>query len=246
MDESPVKSPSDDRLPVGQKIAYGVGVPIDNWGNWLYPSIVWPVFNLALGVPPVLVGTALFLNRIFDAVSDPFFGWWSDNTRTRWGRRRPFILLGGILTGVCLPLLVWVGPGWGSVEILGYEVSSYFWYMVISSALYITIVSSANVAYQSLGAELTPSAKERTSVFAFRTGIQKVFEIGLFAAAAFVTATAWNGATAENVFERTGLLFGRTFSWFGDFFWRLVNRYPKTERARGYLMAVGLENLEAE
>lgn len=211
-------TPITDRVPISQKIAYGLGVPIDNWGNWLYPNLVWPVFNLALGVPPWLISAALFINRIFDAFSDPFFGWWSDNTRTRWGRRRPFILFFGILAGVCLPLLFWVTPGWGSSVIFGNQIPYYFWYMMLSSAFYITIVSGANVPYQSLANELTPSANERTSVYAFRTGIQKVLELALFAGAAFVTATAWNGATTENVFERTQLLLSRTCGWFGDFF----------------------------
>lgn len=227
----------NDKVPITQKIAYSIGVPIDNWGNWLYPNLVWPVFNLALGVPPWLISVALFLNRIFDAISDPFFGWWSDNTRTRWGRRRPFILVGGILAGVTMPLLYWVTPGWGSdnvnlllhwdismfgkhwlVDLRNTEIPHYFWYMVVSSGCYIVIVSGANVPYQSLGSELTPNANERTSIFAYRTAIQKIFEIALFAGAAFVTATAWNGATPENVFERIQLLFTRTCSWFGDFF----------------------------
>ena len=73
------------------------------WGNWLYPGIVWPVFNIYLGVPPWLISVALFLNRIFDAISDPMVGWMSDNTRTRWGRRRPYILGGAILAGIARP-----------------------------------------------------------------------------------------------------------------------------------------------
>jgi len=230
-----------DRVPLGQKFAYGLGVPIDNWGNWLYPNLVWPVFNLALGVPPWLISLALFMNRIFDAFTDPFFGWWSDNTRTRWGRRRPFILVGGILAGICLPLLFWVTPGWGSdhfnlllhwdvslfgkhwvVDLRDTEITRYFWFMAISSAFYITIVSSANVPYQSLANELTPSADERTSIYAFRTGIQKVLELALFAGQAFVTATVWNGATTENVFARFQLLLSRTFAWFAEFFGSLL------------------------
>lgn len=214
----PPATAPEDRVPISQKIAYGIGVPIDTWGNWLYPNLVWPVFNLALGVPPWLISLALFLNRIVDAVADPFFGFWSDNTRTRWGRRRPFILIGGILAGVTMPLLFWVTPGWGSSMFLGHEITHYFWYMVVSSACYIIIVGSANVPYQSFAAELTPNANERTSVFAYRTGVQKIIELALFAGAAFVTATAWNGATTENVFERLMLLLSRTFTWFGEFF----------------------------
>lgn len=89
-----------DRVPVRQKIAYGLGSTNDVLGNWLYPSMVWPVFNIYLLVPPSLVSTALLVNRLTDAVSDPFFGWISDNTRSRFGRRRPYILLGSILADV--------------------------------------------------------------------------------------------------------------------------------------------------
>lgn len=82
-----------DRVPVMQKIGYGFGSAVDMWGHWLYPTLAFPVFNIFLGVAPWLVSTALMLLRILDAVSDPFFGWLSDNTRSRFGRRRPYILI---------------------------------------------------------------------------------------------------------------------------------------------------------
>ena len=212
-----VISPAD-RVPLVQKVAYGLGTTLDMWGNWLYPTLVWIVFNIYLGVPPWLVSTALMLNRLFDAISDPFFGWLSDNTRSRWGRRRPYILIGSILAGIFLPGLVWISPGWGSTLIFGREIPDYFWYMVASSAIYITIVSCFNVPWQSLGAELTPDLHERTSLYTFKTALQKLPEIGLFAAAAFSTATVWVGATKDNAVERLGLMADRTGAWFGDFF----------------------------
>ena len=208
----------EDRVPVPQKVAYGLGTTLDMWGNWLYPSLIWIVFNIALGVPPWLVSTALMMNRLFDAVSDPLFGWLSDNTRTRWGRRRPYILVGSFAAGICLPCLVWVSPGWGSTTLFGYDVPNYFWYMVVSSAIYITIVSCFNVPWQSLGAELTPDLHERTSVFTYKTALQKLPEIGLFAAAAFSTSTVWAGATKENALDRLGLMFERAGTWFVDVF----------------------------
>lgn len=174
----------EDRVPLGQKVAYGLGTTNDMWGNWLYPGLVWPVFNIFLFVSPALVSTALMINRLIDAVSDPVFGWLSDNTRTRWGRRRPYILVGSILSGLCLPLLFWVGPGWSQ--------NAYFWFMIISSGIYITIVSSFNMPYQSLGAELTPDYNERTSVFSFKSGIQKLPEVAMFFAAAFTTLSIFN------------------------------------------------------
>lgn len=90
----------EDRVPLGQKIAYGLGTTNDMWGNWLYPGMVWPVFNMFLLVSPGLVSTAVMANRLIDAVADPIFGWMSDNTRSRWGRRRPYILFGSILSGL--------------------------------------------------------------------------------------------------------------------------------------------------
>jgi GPH family glycoside/pentoside/hexuronide:cation symporter len=173
-----------DRVPVGQKVAYGLGTANDMWGNWLYPGLVWPVYNIFLHVSPSLVSTALMVNRLVDAVSDPLFGSLSDNTRTRFGRRRPYILFGSLLAGLCLPMLFLVGRGWSE--------SGYFWFMVISSGIYITIVSSFNMPYQSLGAELTPDYHERTSVYAFKSGIQKLPEVGLFAAAMFATWSIFN------------------------------------------------------
>jgi GPH family glycoside/pentoside/hexuronide:cation symporter len=189
---SPAKPTSvrpEDRVPVGQKVAYGLGSANDMWGNWLYPGMVWPVFQMYLHVSPGLVSTALMINRLVDAVSDPFFGWLSDNTRTRWGRRRPFILVGSILSGLSLPLLFCVGRGWSEW--------SYFWFMVVSSSIFITIVSSFNMPYQSLGNELTPDYQERTSVFSFKSGIQKLPEIAMFFAAAFVTLNVFKDSSGE-------------------------------------------------
>ncbi len=175
---------AEDRVPVGQKIAYGLGSTNDMWGNWLYPGMVWPVFNMFLLVRPELVSLAVMLNRLIDAVSDPIFGWLSDNTRSRWGRRRPYILVFSILSGLCLPGLFLVRPGWSE--------NTYFWYMVISSGIFITIVSGFNMPYQSLGMELTPDYHERTRVYAIKSAVQKLPEVAMFFAAAFVTLSIFN------------------------------------------------------
>lgn len=185
-----------DRVPVMQKIGYGFGSAVDMWGHWLYPTLAFPVFNIFLGVPPWLISTALMLLRILDAVSDPFFGWLSDNTRSRFGRRRPYILIGSILAGIGLPLLFWIAPGWGNTNFHlnliiwsgDLQVSRYFWFMLGSSALFVPVMSCFNMPYQSLGAELTPDYHERTSVMMYRNIIQQVVCVGLYFAPQFTTS----------------------------------------------------------
>ncbi len=178
-----------DRVPLGQKLAYGLGAANDVWGNWLYNSMIWPVFNVFLHVSPKLVGYVLMITRLVDAVSDPFFGWLSDNTRSRFGRRRPYILIGSVLAGLTFPLLFFVGREWSE--------TGYFWFMLASSGIFITIVSCFNMPYQSLGSELTPDYNERTSVYSYRTVIQKLPEVGMFFAAAFVALPMFNDASGK-------------------------------------------------
>jgi GPH family glycoside/pentoside/hexuronide:cation symporter len=203
----------EDKVPVGQKLAYGLGSFHDMWGHWLYPNLGFQVFNIFLGVAPWLIGVALFFNRIFDAISDPLFGWLSDNTRSRWGRRRPYILIGGILAGIALPFLVAVTPGWGSTHLFGAEISNYFWYMIGSSALFLPIMSCINMPWNSLAQEMTPDYNERTNVWSYRNAVQKIPELGLFFAAQFMTMAVWVGATNSNVFARVKQLFTSGAAW---------------------------------
>ena len=177
-----------DRLPIPTKLFYGLGTAVDMWGLWLYPSVAFALFNMYLGVTPWLVGLALTLIRVFDAVVDPVVGWVSDNLRTKHGRRRPFILIAGILSGLCLPILFWVSPSWVDMKFLG--VSVIFWYMLGANLIYIPIISSFTVPYYSLSNEMTPDYEERTSIMAYRSMTQKIAELGNFYALRF-TNLAW-------------------------------------------------------
>jgi GPH family glycoside/pentoside/hexuronide:cation symporter len=180
--------PQRDRIPVLTKISYGLGTGLDMWGFWLYPGVAFAVFNMYLGVDPILVGLALTLIRLYDAFTDPIAGWISDNFRSKFGRRRPFILGAGVISGLGLPALFLVSPGWADIKILG--LSAVFWYMLLSNLIYIPIISTFTVPYNSLGNELTPDYEERTSVMTYRSVMQKIFEVGNFYALRF-TNLAW-------------------------------------------------------
>lgn len=202
--------PTSDHVPIRQKLAFGLGTANDMWGNWLYPTMVWPVFQMFLHVNPLAISTILMVNRLVDAASDPFFGWLSDNTRTRWGRRRPYILGGSILAGLMMPMLFLVAPDWSQ--------KSYILFMLITSAVFITVVSAFNMPYQSLGNELTPDYNERTRVFAYKGCFQKISEVAGFSFALFATSSLWIGAKFSDAPRILGELFGSLTNWLGDFF----------------------------
>ncbi len=188
-DEAAPETPVRDRLPLQQKAGWGLGSLIDMWGHWLYPSLAFQVFNIYLGVSPGLISTVQGIKIFIDAASDALFGWVSDNTRSRFGRRRPFILVGGVLAGIGLPLLFAVGRGWSDGQ--------YFWFMMISVALYVPVMSCFNMPWSSLGSEMTPDYHERTSVMAIRNAIQKGPELAMFFAAQFTTLAWFRGADGK-------------------------------------------------
>ena len=96
-----------DRVPLKQKLAYGLGGPVDILAIWIFVSIAYPVFNMELQMSPTRVAVILMALRLWDGIADPVMGWISDNTRSRWGRRRPFIFIGAILASITYPLIWW-------------------------------------------------------------------------------------------------------------------------------------------
>jgi GPH family glycoside/pentoside/hexuronide:cation symporter len=95
---------AEDRISLRQKSAYAVGMFVNNLQAAALPAMV-VILNLGLGMNPVLVGWIGSIPRAFDAISDPVVGYLSDRTRTRWGRRRPYILAGALLAGLIFALM---------------------------------------------------------------------------------------------------------------------------------------------
>ena len=88
----------DGVLSKAEKTAWGVSGSSENILHNTTNIMANPILNIGLGVSPMLVSVALTVPRIWDAFTDPLMGRISDNFKSRFGRRRPFILLGGILT----------------------------------------------------------------------------------------------------------------------------------------------------
>jgi glycoside/pentoside/hexuronide:cation symporter, GPH family len=100
---------SSDRLARKELLAFSIGGLPLNLGVESLKQLAYPVYNIILGVNPAWIGLVLMLSRLFDACADPLMGWISDNTRSRWGRRRPYVAAGSILCGITFPL-VWFVP----------------------------------------------------------------------------------------------------------------------------------------
>ena len=183
-------TPPDDKIPIAAKAAYGFGGVNDIFGHWLYPNLSDAVFTMHLKLAPGLVGTVLMLSRLFDAFTDPLFGWLSDNTRSRWGRRRPYILFGSIAAGIALPCLFLASKNWDTSA--PWQHNHLFWFMLITMCLYAPIISLYNMPYSSLGSELTPNYHERTVVMGYKAIIQKISGIFLAASWWFANLSIFN------------------------------------------------------
>ena len=90
---------SNSKVPLSQKIAFGLGM----LANQLFPaavSIFMVVLVQDLGFDPMLWGIIFFVPRLFDAITDPIMGFISDNTKSKWGKRRQYVMLGGLIMGI--------------------------------------------------------------------------------------------------------------------------------------------------
>jgi GPH family glycoside/pentoside/hexuronide:cation symporter len=142
-----------DRIPVHQKVVYGLGAFVNNLLAAASGGMMI-VLNLGLGMNPALVGLLGALPRLWDAMTDPVMGYISDNTRTRWGRRRPYIFVGAITAGLTFALL------WHLPE--GRSESFYFWYFLVGSIVFYLAYTVFATPWVALGYELTPDYHERT------------------------------------------------------------------------------------
>lgn len=151
-------TPLKDRVPFRQKTAFGAGHLVLN----LLPGSlgIFMFFLLtAFGMDPFLAGLLGGLPRIFDAITDPIMGFISDNTKSRWGRRRPYIFVGAILSGILFVVLWQLNPE---------NTQSYnFWYFLIFSMIFLIGNTMFATPLVGLGYEMTSDYNERTRLMAF-------------------------------------------------------------------------------
>ncbi len=150
-----------DKLSLKTKLFYGIG----DVGNALVNSAIqfflMIFYTDGALLPPALVGSALLVGKIWDAINDPLFGWISDRTSSkRFGKRRVFMIFGAIPLAISIMLLWQVPKGLDQVGI--------FLWVAGTFLVFDTIWTVTNVPYYSLTSELTEDYDERSSLTSYR------------------------------------------------------------------------------
>ncbi|GAL65356.1 probable sugar transporter [Jejuia pallidilutea] len=155
---SNIKTAAKDKVPFGQKMAFGSGHFVL---NLLPGALGFFMFFLltAFGMDPLYAGILGALPRLFDALSDPIMGFISDNTKSKWGRRRPYIFIGAILSGILFSMTWQMSPENSQM----YN----FWYFLILSILFLAGNTMYATPLVGLGYEMTSDYNERTRLMAF-------------------------------------------------------------------------------
>ncbi len=196
-----------DRVPLSQKALYSAATVALIPGNQIIDRIALVVLNTSLAVNPTLVGVAMAIFRIWDAFTDPFMGTISDNYRSRWGRRRPFIAVGAVLCAITFPLIWFLSPSWSQAHI-------FLWFVGAGLAYY-TALTIYSVPYWSIAAEITPDTHERTRVIAFRAVFINIVTISMGWLMWFITlkhfdsmlqGTQWLAVITSALFLTFGLV----------------------------------------
>jgi GPH family glycoside/pentoside/hexuronide:cation symporter len=152
-------APANERLPLATKLAFGAGD--------LSPAIAAQVptffqfffLTSVAGLDPLMAGSVRAVLTIWDAINDPVIGWLSDRTRSKLGRRRPWMLYGAVPFGI-IYFLQWIVPPFD-------DIGKFIYYLIVG-LLFNIAYTAVNVPYTALTAELTEDYDERTSLNAFR------------------------------------------------------------------------------
>lgn len=184
--DSPAAAPA--RIPRPAKIHFGMGFVGNNLMVIGLESLIFPVFSLYLGLPPALIGLALIAPRVWDGLVDLFIGRYSDNLRTRWGRRRPLIVAGAIAAGLAFAL-IWMVPA----SLAQNHAATTVW-LIATLLLFWTAQAVFYVPLEALGMTLTPDYHERTVLMAYRSFFAKVGQL----------ASAWCFWLVESGYFGTG------------------------------------------
>ncbi|HUE99236.1 MAG TPA: MFS transporter, partial [Anaerolineales bacterium] len=192
---------SKNRLSFWMKFLYGSG----DWGissMGMMRAVFYAIYLTdVVGLEPRLASFGALAGIIWDAINDPLIGILSDRLRTRWGRRRPFLLWFSIPFGLSF-ITLWTAPNWESQTAL-------LTYVTLSFMLADTLQTLVGVPFLSLTPELTPDYDERTTLTSFRSFFQLAGALSVvIAAPAIVDMVLASGGSQQQGFMLVGAIFG--------------------------------------
>lgn len=152
---------SPDYVPVKEKLAYGCGAFMDGGGVALMSCVMLKYMEYGLGIPIATASTLMMISKIWDAVTDPLMGFISDNTRGRYGRRKPYMFVGGILLLVGIFLLFLPVTEWGIIA--ADNIPGLVAWILIMYLLWNTFSTITMVPYCSMASDISPSFRERNN-----------------------------------------------------------------------------------
>ncbi|MBO4540094.1 MAG: MFS transporter, partial [Clostridia bacterium] len=150
---------SPDYVPMKEKLAYGCGALMDGGGVALMACVMLKYMTDTLGIVAASASTIMMVSKIWDAVTDPLMGSITDNTRTKWGRRRPYMLFGGVLLIIALALLFAPIKDWWGITSQAGMIA----YVLIFYIVWNTCSTLTQVPYTSMASDISPSFHERNN-----------------------------------------------------------------------------------
>lgn len=147
-------------LSLSTKFYQGIGALPDTYKNFAYGSLLLFYYNQVLGMPADSASLALMIALVIDAVADPLMGWFSDNYRSRLGRRHPFMFASAVPLGVALTL-TFLPPA-------GLAPGGLFWWLLGTTVATRMAMTFFLVPWTALYAELSDDYAERTAVVTWR------------------------------------------------------------------------------
>lgn len=165
------ESSVSQHLNISTKLAYGVGEVARSTTSTIQNFFLLFFLTNVAGLNATLAGTVLLVGNIWDVLNHPLIGVLSDRTRSRWGRRRSWMLLSAIPFGIFF-LLSWLVPHFSQDSALNQ--TALFWYYTTVILLFNTAFSAVALPHSALAAELTQNYEERTSLISF----QSAFSLG--------------------------------------------------------------------
>jgi GPH family glycoside/pentoside/hexuronide:cation symporter len=179
-----------EKLPLWKKLVYGTG----DLGFSMNNSIITAFFSVfmvtVVGMPPGLVAIIFIVGRSWDFINDPIIGHLSDRTRTRWGRRRPFLLFGAIPFGLSFVLL-WLSPDLSRTGLIIYYSLAYIVYEALATTVY--------MPYFALTPELTDDYDERTKLTSYRMMFNIIGSLTAYILPLLIIGNDWTKATSQDV-----------------------------------------------